>query len=95
MNSSWTEDHINHLWGRPLSTYRVYPPCGVDDLKAIPRNGNEGRDIIKIVSIGQFRPEKNHPLQLRAMYQLRSLVPEYIWDKVIQLLLMFSVNANN
>ena len=37
---------------------------------------------IKIVSIGQFRPEKDHPLQLKSMYHLRQLVSEETWDKV-------------
>ena len=43
-------------------------------------------NIIKIVSVGQFRPEKDHPLQLRAMYELRQLVSEDMWDKVSKLL---------
>lgn len=38
---------------------------------------------IKLVSIGQYRPEKDHPLQLKAMYELRQLVSEQIWDQVI------------
>lgn len=84
VNSTWTEEHINELWQRPLSTHRVYPPCGVDDLKSIPRPCTEHgpNDLIKIISIGQFRPEKNHPLQLRAMYELRQLIPESVWDRV-------------
>ncbi|KAL0280788.1 UNVERIFIED_CONTAM: hypothetical protein PYX00_001979 [Menopon gallinae] len=84
VNSTWTEEHINELWRRPLSTHRVYPPCSVDDLKSIPRPCTEivQNDLIKIISIGQFRPEKNHPLQLRAMYELRQLIPEHVWDRV-------------
>lgn len=42
----------------------------------------EKGDIIRIVSIGQFRPEKNHPLMLRAMYELRSIVDEETWKKI-------------
>lgn len=37
---------------------------------------------IKIVSLGQFRPEKNHPLQLKSMYELRQIVSETMWDRV-------------
>lgn len=40
-------------------------------------------NVIKIVSVGQFRPEKDHPLQLRAMYELRQLVPEEVWDSIM------------
>ncbi|KAK6645404.1 hypothetical protein RUM43_001681 [Polyplax serrata] len=93
VNSTWTEEHINELWCQPMSTHCVYPPCGVDDLIAIPRNfssnnnRNDGKDQIKIISIGQFRPEKNHPLQLRALYQLRTLIPESVWERV-QLILI-------
>jgi hypothetical protein len=38
------------------------------------------------VSVGQFRPEKDHPLQLRSMHELRQLVSEDIWDNVSKLL---------
>lgn len=84
VNSTWTEAHINKLWCQPMSTHCVYPPCGVDDLIAIPRFSNniEEKGLIKIVSVGQFRPEKNHPLQLRALYQLRTLISEEVWDRV-------------
>ena len=39
-------------------------------------------DIKSIVSIGQFRPEKDHALQIRAMYELRELLTEDKWKKV-------------
>ncbi|GFG39376.1 hypothetical protein Cfor_03223 [Coptotermes formosanus] len=81
VNSSWTEEHINEIWQCSLKTHRVYPPCDVEELKQMPLL-SEGSNIIKIVSVGQFRPEKDHPLQLRAMYELRQLVPEDVWDKI-------------
>jgi hypothetical protein len=28
------------------------------------------------------RPEKDHPLQIRAMYELRQILPEAEWDQV-------------
>lgn len=36
------------------------------------------------MSVGQFRPEKDHPLQLQAMYELRSLLinDEKLWNKL-------------
>jgi len=51
-----------------------------------PNDSKTAGNIIKIVSVGQFRPEKDHPLQLRAMYELRQLVSEDMWDKVSKLL---------
>lgn len=81
VNSTWTEEHIGTLWGREMTlrTHRVYPPCDVHRLKAIP---HRDIDTVRIVSVGQFRPEKEHPLQLRALYELRRLVGEPLWDKI-------------
>ena len=39
-------------------------------------------DVKTIVSVGQFRPEKDHALQIRAMYELRELLSEDKWKKV-------------
>jgi hypothetical protein len=55
-----------------------------------PYDYKNAGNIIKIVSVGQFRPEKDHPLQLRAMYELQQLVPEDMWDKVSNLLKIMS-----
>lgn len=38
--------------------------------------------VKKIVSIGQFRPEKDHALQIRAMFNLRQIVTESEWEQV-------------
>ncbi|XP_017464833.1 PREDICTED: GDP-Man:Man(3)GlcNAc(2)-PP-Dol alpha-1,2-mannosyltransferase [Rhagoletis zephyria] len=82
VNSTWTENHIGDLWGVPFKTHRVYPPCEVRHIKALKRNENTEKVII--LSIGQFRPEKDHPLQLQAMYELRTLLSrnEDLWNKV-------------
>lgn len=83
VNSSWTEDHINAIWNCPFKTYRIYPPCDVEHLTKLPLlTVEEKHGIIKIISVGQFRPEKDHPLQLRALYELRSVVSEELWEKV-------------
>uniref|UniRef100_A0A1B0CM92 ALG11 mannosyltransferase N-terminal domain-containing protein n=1 Tax=Lutzomyia longipalpis TaxID=7200 RepID=A0A1B0CM92_LUTLO len=67
----------------PLKTHRVYPPCDVEDLKKISPLGNDA-ERITIMSVGQFRPEKDHPLQLQAMYELRSLLvnDEPLWNRL-------------
>ena len=37
VNSSWTEEHISALWGKPESLYKIYPPCDVTEFKMIKR----------------------------------------------------------
>lgn len=83
VNSTWTENHINALWNAPLKTHRIYPPCDVSDLKKLQQLGND-QDRIIILSVAQFRPEKDHPLQLQAMYELRSLLvnDEALWNRL-------------
>ncbi|XP_031826927.1 ALG11 alpha-1,2-mannosyltransferase [Nomia melanderi] len=96
VNSSWTEEHINTIWKCPLKTHRIYPPCDVKHLTELKLlNDEEKGDIIRIVSVAQFRPEKNHPLMLRAMYELRSIVKEEVWDKVRLILIGSCRNADD
>ena len=64
-NSSWTAAHIRSLWGGHVRI--VYPPCPTDNLLSLPA-GPRGRSI---VSLAQFRPEKDHALQLAAFAGLR------------------------
>lgn len=83
VNSSWTEEHINSIWKCPLKTHRIYPPCSVEHLTDLPfLSDREKGDCIRIISVAQFRPEKNHPLMLRAMFELRSILKEDVWEKV-------------
>lgn len=83
VNSSWTEDHINAIWKCPLKTFRVYPPCDIERLVELPLLADDQKgDVVRIVSVAQFRPEKNHPLMLRIMYELRSIVKEEVWERV-------------
>lgn len=82
VNSSWTEGHINSIWKCPLKTHRVYPPCDVEHLTKLPLQDDDKKDYIRIISLGQFRPEKDHPLMLRTMYELRSIVSEDVWEKI-------------
>ncbi|XP_016987929.1 GDP-Man:Man(3)GlcNAc(2)-PP-Dol alpha-1,2-mannosyltransferase [Drosophila rhopaloa] len=82
VNSSWTEDHILQLWQVPFKTHLVYPPCEVSHLKNLKHTG-KGEEFI-ILSVGQFRPEKDHPLQLQALYELRTLLAqdEALWNRI-------------
>lgn len=48
----------------------VYPPCDVSAFLDIPLDEDGDRKCHSIVSIGQFRPEKDHRLQIRAFKRL-------------------------
>ncbi|CAH8501762.1 unnamed protein product [Schistosoma turkestanicum] len=62
-NSSWTQKHIQSLWGgRPVV---LYPPCPIEDLEGRLVSNQRSKWIL---SVGQFRPEKNHKLQLDAFH---------------------------
>ncbi|XP_037034204.1 GDP-Man:Man(3)GlcNAc(2)-PP-Dol alpha-1,2-mannosyltransferase-like [Bradysia coprophila] len=77
--SSWTEKYITDLWN--VRTHRVYPPGDVASLKKLKHIDS---DQIVIISVGQFRPEKDHPLQLQAMCELRTKLQnnQPLWEKV-------------
>lgn len=66
VNSSWTQNHINSLW--KLKSHVVYPPCDVESFKSIrsPKTASNTHESLNIISIAQFRPEKNHQLQIEA-----------------------------
>lgn len=66
VNSSWTLDHILSLWRAPNRTSVVYPPCDVSGFLDIPIEEDGDKKCHSIISVGQFRPEKDHQLQIRA-----------------------------
>lgn len=78
-NSSWTQAHIQSLWGlyrkRRRKTHAVevlFPPVAVDDiLEAIDLEGPKAVPREKtLLYVAQFRPEKNHDLILRAFAKM-------------------------
>lgn len=82
VNSSWTENHILAIWNAQFKTHRVYPPCEVKDLKELAHvPSSDGK--IYILSVGQYRPEKDHPLILQSLYELRTLLvnDEELWNR--------------
>lgn len=70
VNSSWTLNHILSLWRAGPCTSVVYPPCDVQTFLDIPLEEEKNSAEYSIVSISQFRPEKDHPLQIRAFAKL-------------------------
>ncbi|KAJ3122563.1 asparagine-linked glycosylation protein [Nowakowskiella sp. JEL0407] len=80
VNSKWTKAHVETIfwtWEMVLDKKRdskgkivlVYPPCNVSELMKIniERGGKEEKKII--LSVGQFRPEKAHAVQIRSFHK--------------------------
>lgn len=78
-NGSWTRDHVNELVMGKMSskasklysssrfTHIVYPPCDTSSMSAFPL---EGRPKMTLLSLAQFRPEKEHSTQIRVIAQV-------------------------
>lgn len=66
VNSTWTQGHILDLWHANDRTLIVYPPCDTKGFLSLPLEDKTDNKVHSIVSVAQFRPEKDHPLQLRA-----------------------------
>lgn len=70
-NSTWTQAHIQKIWGphrairsrqHPIAV--VYPPCAVKELEKeveVSAESEQQREKV-LLYIAQFRPEKNHTL---------------------------------
>ena len=74
-NSSWTQAHIQSLWGpkrtkrrKPHAVEVVFPPVAVEEIEeAIDLEGTKAIPREKaFLYVAQFRPEKNHDLILRS-----------------------------
>jgi alpha-1,2-mannosyltransferase len=84
VNSSWTMGHIQHLWwGHSKDRVAlVYPPVDTEGLEQMSLDkgkeaGGETRvgalQAPYLVSVAQFRPEKNHRMQLEAFAMFKQL----------------------
>lgn len=60
-NSSWTQRHMVGNWGDKCQV--LYPPCNVDEFWSQDFNNKKKT----VVSLGQYRPEKRHDIQLDMM----------------------------
>ncbi|EAX92632.1 glycosyl transferase, group 1 family protein [Trichomonas vaginalis G3] len=70
VNSTWTGNHIREIFRRdPII---LFPPCDTTDLSKLPI---ENRIPEQIISVQQFRPEKNLPLQLEIIRRLKDTHP--------------------
>jgi len=69
VNSTWTAGHIRQLWWTWKAPTVVFPPCNTLTLQQLPIDRKLKR--LYLVSVAQFRPEKNHQLQLEAFARAR------------------------
>ena len=81
VNSSWTLGHVSELWfgwgrgGGARAPARVFPPCNTASLGAYPlRYAGPGVERT-LISVAQFRPEKDHRLQLDAFARACAAAP--------------------
>eukprot|EP01132_Coremiostelium_polycephalum_P009088 gene9088-11138_t len=75
VNGTWTGNHIQAIWKKKLkeNLFILYPPVDVESRKELPLNWMGRKNWV--LSIAQFRPEKDHQLQLRTMHQLFQKYP--------------------
>lgn len=65
VNSNWTKVHIQSLWKLARGgIHVVFPPVNTKVLESMPLSDPPRENLI--LSIGQFRPEKDHILQLKS-----------------------------
>lgn len=82
VNSTWTRGHIAFLWRGATSRITiVFPPCDVESLRKLPLDNRER----VVLSIGQWRPEKDHDLQIRSLALLRDKYPDMLDVKLVLL----------
>lgn len=77
VNSTWTQNHIEQLWGREALV--VFPPCAIDEFQAACKPKRERI----IASLGQFRPEKDHRLQILSLVQLKERLKGRLVPKLV------------
>ncbi|CAG8483898.1 8426_t:CDS:2 [Ambispora leptoticha] len=91
VNSSWTKNHIDQIWR--IDSHIVYPPCDTDEL--VTRIKFENEELAReraVVSVAQFRPEKDHYLQLLSFHKLLTDHPE-LRDGPNKENVLFEINA--
>lgn len=101
-NSTWTQGHIQSLWGprrkqrgrvNPIAV--VYPPCAVNEIERQIELSEESEKQRQkyLVYIAQFRPEKNHQLILQSFSEfVKTGTPS---AKEAKLVLLGSVRDDN
>ncbi|ORY95334.1 hypothetical protein BCR43DRAFT_492818 [Syncephalastrum racemosum] len=84
VNSTWTKGHIDRIWRTTADI--VYPPCDTERLNTLSLTSRKP----KIVSVAQFRPEKDHAMQIEALAKLFDAYPRWKADPEVELVLIGS-----
>jgi alpha-1,2-mannosyltransferase len=88
VNSTWTRNHILDQWGESSagSTKKLeilYPPVDTSHLTRLATQRSLKRDSRLILSLGQFRPEKNHIFQLEIFKEYLESIPDSKYQLVL------------
>ena len=86
VNSSWTLGHIKFLWRLCAKIDIVFPPCDTSNFEDLPLSPRQNI----IISVGQFRPEKDHALQLRSFSIFQEKYGGTDYAKDVKLILLGS-----
>ncbi|CAO1613848.1 unnamed protein product [Sympodiomycopsis kandeliae] len=74
VNGSWTQNHINSLLNRRQNLAQVvYPPCDVSQFSSLSVSRPRTKTLI---SLAQFRPEKEHATQIKVLAKIFELRPD-------------------
>lgn len=74
-NSTWTNRHIIRSWTECPSIKMLFPPCDLSPFINRIKIKSKRSDYIQVLSLSQFRPEKNHRLQLEIAAQVVKKCP--------------------
>ena len=86
VNSSWTRERMKAAWWlRRRAPALVYPPCDTHELQELPLDRRLKK--VFILSVAQFRPEKDHARQLRAFAAARTKALRMLDDGLAEALL--------
>jgi len=77
-NSTWTASHMKSIAPK-VANQILYPPCGINVYKGSLSSDNVissgcSRENV-ILSFAQFRPEKNHRMQINILQAVRKALP--------------------
>lgn len=89
VNSTWTKGHIDTIWHTKAEI--VYPPCDTERLNELSLKGRKPM----IVSVAQFRPEKDHSMQLKSLARLFEKYPHHKTNGVELVLIGSSRNEGD
>lgn len=91
VNSSWTQGHIQYLWKLAGKINIVFPPVDTNSLQDLPITKRENM----VLSIGQFRPEKDHTLQLQSFAKMLDMYDGAMRKAGVKLVLIGSCRGED